>query len=85
MRFDISLLSIRKFGSPYVPPRTLTFNPAERAVIATVTSDGCMSRLDCQLGVELGVRTEKLNIQVQMGRRRVDSVLFLWLGAGLPF
>jgi hypothetical protein len=44
-----------------------------------------MSRLDCQLGVELGVRTEKLNIQVQMGRRRVDSVLFLWLGAGLPF
>lgn len=36
---DIGLLSVRKFGSPYVPPRTLSFNPAERAVITTISSD----------------------------------------------
>ena len=36
---DIGLLSVRKFGSPYVPPRTLSFNPAERAVILTINSD----------------------------------------------
>jgi len=36
---DIGLLSVRKFGSPYVPPRTLSFNPAERAVILTISSD----------------------------------------------
>ncbi|KAI0280233.1 coatomer subunit alpha-2 [Russula aff. rugulosa BPL654] len=29
---DIGLLSVRKFGSPYVPPRTLSYNPAERAL-----------------------------------------------------
>jgi coatomer protein complex subunit alpha (xenin) len=42
---DIGLLSIRKFGSPYVPPRTLSFNPAERAVIATITSDNGLYEL----------------------------------------
>jgi coatomer subunit alpha len=36
---DIGLFSVRKFGSPYVPPRTLSFNPAERAVILTINSD----------------------------------------------
>ena len=36
---DIGLLSVRKFGSPYVPPRTLSFNPAERAVILNISSD----------------------------------------------
>jgi len=36
---DIGLLSVRKFGSVYVPPRTLSFNPAERAVILTISSD----------------------------------------------
>jgi coatomer subunit alpha len=42
---DIGLLSVRKFGSPYVPPRTLSFNPAERAVIATITSDNGLYEL----------------------------------------
>ncbi|KAL0959956.1 hypothetical protein HGRIS_011620 [Hohenbuehelia grisea] len=37
---DIGLLSVRKFGSPYVPPRTLSYNPAERAVLSTISSDG---------------------------------------------
>ncbi|KAK0449697.1 coatomer WD associated region-domain-containing protein [Desarmillaria tabescens] len=30
---------VRKFGSPYVPPRTLSFNPSEKAVITTISSD----------------------------------------------
>jgi coatomer protein complex subunit alpha (xenin) len=38
---DIGLLNIRK----YVPPRTLSFNPAERAVIATITSDNGLYEL----------------------------------------
>lgn len=42
---DIGLLGVRKFGSPYVPPRTLSYNPAERAVITTITSDGGMFEL----------------------------------------
>ncbi|TFY69325.1 hypothetical protein EVG20_g3199 [Dentipellis fragilis] len=42
---DVGLLSVRKFGSPYVPPRTLSFNPAERAVILTISSDNGMYEL----------------------------------------
>jgi len=42
---DIGLLSVRKFGSPYVPPRTLSFNPAERAAILTISSDNGMFEL----------------------------------------
>ncbi|KIJ61628.1 hypothetical protein HYDPIDRAFT_31228 [Hydnomerulius pinastri MD-312] len=42
---DIGLLSVRKFGSPYVPPRTLSYNPAERAVVATISSDNGLYEL----------------------------------------
>lgn len=42
---DIGLVSIRKFSSPYVPPRMLSFNPAERAVIVTITSDSGLFEL----------------------------------------
>ncbi|EKM58105.1 uncharacterized protein PHACADRAFT_252139 [Phanerochaete carnosa HHB-10118-sp] len=42
---DIGLLSVRKFGSPYVPPRTLSYNPAERAVVITVSSDNGLFEL----------------------------------------
>ncbi|KZT25720.1 coatomer subunit alpha-2 [Neolentinus lepideus HHB14362 ss-1] len=42
---DIGLLSVRKFGSPYVPPRTLSFNPAEHAVLITVSSDNGLFEL----------------------------------------
>lgn len=42
---DLGLLSIRKFGSPYLPPRTLSFNPAERAVLLTISSDNGMYEL----------------------------------------
>ena len=42
---DIGLLSVRKFGSPYVPPRTLSYNPVERAVITTISSDNGLFEL----------------------------------------
>jgi coatomer protein complex subunit alpha (xenin) len=34
-----SLLSLRKFGSTWVPPRTLSYNPAERSVLVTSPAD----------------------------------------------
>jgi coatomer protein complex subunit alpha (xenin) len=42
---DVGLLSVRKFGSPYLPPRTISFNPAERAVILTISSDNGLFEL----------------------------------------
>ncbi|KAJ3535115.1 hypothetical protein NM688_g7025 [Phlebia brevispora] len=42
---DVGLLSVRKFGSPYVPPRTLSYNPAERAVVVTISSDNGLFEL----------------------------------------
>ena len=34
-----SLLSLKKLGSPWVPPRTMSYNPAERAVLVTSPTD----------------------------------------------
>lgn len=34
-----SLLSLRKLGSTWVPPRTLSYNPAERAILVTSPTD----------------------------------------------
>ncbi|KAF7325887.1 Coatomer subunit alpha [Mycena kentingensis (nom. inval.)] len=42
---DLGLLSVRKFGSVYMPPRTLSFNPAERAVLVTISSDNGLYEL----------------------------------------
>lgn len=36
---------VRKFGSPYVPPRTLSYNPAERVVVVTISSDNGLFEL----------------------------------------
>ncbi|KAJ5395836.1 uncharacterized protein N7487_010139 [Penicillium crustosum] len=33
------MLSLRKLGSPWVPPRTLSYNPAERAILVTTPAD----------------------------------------------
>ncbi|KAJ5252072.1 hypothetical protein N7489_002482 [Penicillium chrysogenum] len=33
------MLSLRKLGSPWVPPRTLSYNPAERAILVTSPAD----------------------------------------------
>lgn len=33
------LLSLKKLGSPWVPPRTLSYNPAERAILVTSPAD----------------------------------------------
>lgn len=42
---DVGLLSVRKFGSPYVPPRTISFNPAEKSIILTISSDNGLYEL----------------------------------------
>jgi coatomer subunit alpha len=34
-----SMLSLKKLGSPWVPPRTLSYNPAERAILVTSPTD----------------------------------------------
>ena len=35
-----AMLSLRKLGSPWTPPRTLSYNPAERAILVTSPADG---------------------------------------------
>ena len=35
-----TLLSLKKLGSPWVTPRTMSFNPAERSVLVTTPADG---------------------------------------------
>ncbi|KAF2421839.1 Coatomer, alpha subunit [Tothia fuscella] len=35
-----SMLSLKKFGAPWMPPRTLSYNPAERAILVTSAADG---------------------------------------------
>jgi coatomer protein complex subunit alpha (xenin) len=42
---DVSWLNVRSFGSPYIPPRTLSYNPAERGVLLTITSDNGLYEL----------------------------------------
>ncbi|TKA70021.1 hypothetical protein B0A49_06766 [Cryomyces minteri] len=34
------MLSLKKLGSPWVPPRSLSYNPAERAILVTSPTDG---------------------------------------------
>ena len=34
-----SMLSLRKFGSTWIPPRTLSYNPAERSILVTSPAD----------------------------------------------
>ena len=35
-----SLLSLKKLGSPWIPPRTISYNPAERAILVTTPAEG---------------------------------------------
>jgi coatomer protein complex subunit alpha (xenin) len=35
-----SMLSLKKFGAPWMPPRTISYNPAERAILVTSSADG---------------------------------------------
>lgn len=35
-----SMVSLRKFGSTWVPPRTLSYNPAEKSILVTSPADG---------------------------------------------
>lgn len=34
-----SMLSLKKLGSPWLPPRTMSYNPAERAILVTSPAD----------------------------------------------
>ncbi|KAK4988789.1 hypothetical protein LTR66_007227 [Elasticomyces elasticus] len=34
-----SMLSLKKLGSPWIPPRSLSYNPAERAILVTSPAD----------------------------------------------
>lgn len=34
------MLSLKKLGSPWMPPRTLSYNPAERSILVTSPADG---------------------------------------------
>lgn len=36
---SLSMLSLKKLGSAWVPPRTLSYNPAERAILVTSPAD----------------------------------------------
>ncbi|KAI9836153.1 MAG: hypothetical protein M1837_003441 [Sclerophora amabilis] len=35
-----SMLSLKKLGNPWVPPRTLSYNPAEKAILVASSADG---------------------------------------------
>ncbi|KAI5853726.1 coatomer WD associated region-domain-containing protein [Tricharina praecox] len=37
---SLSMLSLKRLGAPWVPPRTLSYNPAERAILVTSPTDG---------------------------------------------
>lgn len=37
---SVSLLSLKKLGKPWIPPRALSYNPAERAILVTSSADG---------------------------------------------
>ncbi|KAG1111490.1 hypothetical protein G6F42_015016 [Rhizopus arrhizus] len=39
------LLNLSKLGSKYIPPRTLSYNPAEKAVLVTTTDNGGLYEL----------------------------------------
>ena len=39
------IVSLRKLGSPWTPPRTLSYNPAERAILVTSPADGGLYEL----------------------------------------
>jgi len=40
-----SMLSLKKIGSPWVPPRTISYNPAERSILVTSPSDSGLYEL----------------------------------------
>lgn len=46
---DQELLSVRQLGSQYTNPRTLSYNPAERAVLISSVGHILFLQLTCQL------------------------------------
>ncbi|QRW04959.1 coatomer subunit beta [Ceratobasidium sp. AG-Ba] len=74
-RADAGVLSVRKLGGQYVQPRTLSFNPAERAVIVTSTADNGLYEL---VGLPRDAGSGELRDSSTDGKRGTgNSVVFV--------
>ncbi|ELU41535.1 coatomer subunit alpha [Rhizoctonia solani AG-1 IA] len=74
-RADAGVLSVRKLGGQYVQPRTLSFNPAERAIIVTSTADNGIYEL---VGLPRDVGSGELRDSSTDGKRGTgNSVVFV--------
>ncbi|QRV90867.1 coatomer subunit beta [Ceratobasidium sp. AG-Ba] len=72
---DAGVLSVRKLGGQYVQPRTLSFNPAERAVIVTSTADNGLYEL---VGLPRDAGSGELRDSSTDGKRGTgNSVVFV--------
>ena len=92
------ICSVRKLGSQWVQPRTLSYNPAERSVLVTTVSfpapesrSELMNRLKRTVNMNLYLYPRLLVLLPrmermfhQMERRDLDIVLSLSLETGLP-
>lgn len=67
-----SLLSLRKFGSTWVPPRTLSYNPAERMILATSTAEDGIYQLATLPKDDTGVSDD-----TEVKRGTGNSAIFL--------
>jgi len=74
-RADAGVLSVRKLGGQYVQPRTLSFNPAERAIIVTSTADNGIYEL---VGLPRDAGSGELRDSSTDGKRGTgNSVVFV--------
>ncbi|TFK73487.1 coatomer subunit alpha-2 [Pluteus cervinus] len=71
---DVGLLSVRKFGSPYIPPRTLSFNPAEKSTLITISSDNGLYEI---AGLPQQVQGEVKDSSVDGKRGNGQSAIFV--------
>jgi len=92
------ICSVRKLGSQWVQPRTLSYNPAERSVLVTTVSfpapesrSELMNRLKRTVNMNLYLYPRLLvllprmeRMFLRMERRDLDTVLSLSLGIDLP-
>ncbi|KAJ6528740.1 coatomer WD associated region-domain-containing protein [Mycena vulgaris] len=69
------------FGSPYVPPRTLSFNPAERTVLVTISSDNGLYELTA---VPQQAQGEVRDCGVD-GKKGAGQSTISWQGTGSRF
>jgi WD40 repeat protein len=82
---DTSVMSVRKFGSQYVQPRALSYNPAERAVIVTSVSRCSVTfrRLnDADVSTYRLRTTAFTNWSLCLGRLRAKSATLRLMASG---